>query len=623
MEQYKIIATIKNSSTIFELAFLPENFEGVKISQTFSFINPIGYNPKFSVDTMRIIEGDKLLIDNTFLTYGLQSDVELEIYELNNNGQTYDTLATFAIDFESYEIQDYFSEFALKSVSVLDFYNGIKNTERTIALPFRSSVINVRSYIPNTQLLQNTVSLKSIGIEDIVGALYFVPFTENKQSKIYNADSALYDELRTFIYTVNSPTAAHSLEISVELSCKVLSLNPMTTLELVLVRTHRTQPTTETVIKTWIPSSAAFTIDEVVNASVLPAQLLYSSTFQLALKQSGATMITALDGSLFVDCKKKTDKFAVGVDQYIWFDRLGFLLGDLFNGLVDYPAFLDSTNFTSANCIMTGVKEATIKPSTVLNDACKLVGLILNYKLDGTVELKQISDYFNSLLNTANAIEITDFKDFSISYYNELNYKSVEVGQESKDYDVFTYNGDINKRLTFTQSGRSASEVLDLSPSTLRSDFSGIIDYYFKRSKQDKKNSKDLFLYNFNTRTASNGEQIHDNFTPRDVLENWRFFLSFCFQNFGQNTLTISSDGGTADNYVLGGVAQMADFTLSQTKRLLPIQINFTGLIPKVDFSEKLLKINKDGEIFYIFVTKAETTDKLSEQQISGLRVQF
>jgi hypothetical protein len=334
-------------------------------------------------------------------------------------------------------------------------------------------------------------------------------------------------------------------------------------------------------------------------------------------------MITALDGSIFVDCKKKTDKFAVGVDQYIWFDRLGFLLSDLFNGLVDYPAFLDSTNLTSANCIMTGVQEAVIKPSTVLNDACKLVGLILNYKLDGTVELKRIDEYFNTLLNISNAIEITDFKDFSISYYNELNYKSVEVGQESKDYDVFTYNGDINKRLTFTQSGRNASEVLDLSPSTLRSDFSGIIDYYFKRSKQGGKKSKDLFLYNFNTRTASNGEQIHDNFTPRDVLENWRFFLSFCFQNFGQNTLTLSSDGGTADNYVLDGVAQMADFTLSQTKRLLPIQINFTGLIPKVDFSEKLLKINKDGEIFYIFVTKAETTDKLSEQQISGLRVQF
>jgi hypothetical protein len=39
---------------------LPENFEGVKIGQSFSFINPIGYTPKFSIDTMRIIEDDAL-----------------------------------------------------------------------------------------------------------------------------------------------------------------------------------------------------------------------------------------------------------------------------------------------------------------------------------------------------------------------------------------------------------------------------------------------------------------------------------------------------------------------------------------------------------------------------------
>ena len=73
MELYQIIATVNNTSTTFQLAYLPENFEGVKISQAFSFVNPMGYNPKFSVDTMRIILSDKTAIDTVFNTYGLQS----------------------------------------------------------------------------------------------------------------------------------------------------------------------------------------------------------------------------------------------------------------------------------------------------------------------------------------------------------------------------------------------------------------------------------------------------------------------------------------------------------------------------------------------------------------------
>ena len=64
MELYKIIATIVNTSTTFQLAYLPENFEGIKINQKFSFVNPIGFNPEFSVDTMRIISTDKKRFSN-------------------------------------------------------------------------------------------------------------------------------------------------------------------------------------------------------------------------------------------------------------------------------------------------------------------------------------------------------------------------------------------------------------------------------------------------------------------------------------------------------------------------------------------------------------------------------
>ena len=97
---------------------------------------------------MRIILSDKAAIDTVFNTYGLQSNVTLLIKKLNTTGIGYSNLATFAIDFESYEIQPEFSEFALKSVS-MDYYGNIKNTEIQIPLTHDATLPNTQKYIKN------------------------------------------------------------------------------------------------------------------------------------------------------------------------------------------------------------------------------------------------------------------------------------------------------------------------------------------------------------------------------------------------------------------------------------------------------------------------------------------
>lgn len=184
---------------------------------------------------------------------------------------------------------------------------------------------------------------------------------------------------------------------------------------------------------------------------------------------------------------------------------------------------------------------------------------------------------------------------------------------------------DWNKVLTFNQSGRNASENLDLTLSKLRADFSGILDSYVKRSQQKKSAGKDNFLFNplFHVVWIDDEVYYYDEFNPRYILNNWTKFLSFGFQNFGLNTLTISSNGGTADNLNIYGVNQMDDFIMSQTPRLLPIQFDFTCNIDDIDFQESILKINHNGEDVYLFVFNAETTDRFSEQKISGLKIQF
>jgi hypothetical protein len=269
---------------------------------------------------------------------------------------------------------------------------------------------------------------------------------------------------------------------------------------------------------------------------------------------------------------------------------------------------------------------ANYKPSDLLRDLCVATGSIVNFKNDGTVVIDTISNYFNNLLHISNAVEIVDFKDLSIKYSKELNFSGVSVGCQKNDYDVYTYPIDWNKTLTFNQQGRNATEVLKLTPDKIRFDFSGMLNYLYKSSQQSDDTSEDNFIFRVDFPKVAGAPadiNLYDRFTPRDILQNWSKFLSFCFQNFGLDTLKISSNGGTTDNLNINGVNQMDDFKLMETPRILPIEYDFTCLIDSIDYTEKILKINNNGDIVYLFVIDAETTDKLSEQKIKGLKIQF
>jgi hypothetical protein len=187
MEQYRIVANCINNSTFKVLGFLPENFEGVKITQKFSFQNPIGYTPAFSLDTMKTIKGDKTWLDNIFDTYGLQSDVTFQINKLNTTATAYAFKANFKVDFESYLMFDDYSEFALKSDSCIDEYNEAKNSPQNftgaaqVALPTTQNYIN---YVSVKKKLAGGVSLGN--------HLGYLELEENNDSKIYNDDMAMY-----------------------------------------------------------------------------------------------------------------------------------------------------------------------------------------------------------------------------------------------------------------------------------------------------------------------------------------------------------------------------------------------------------------------------------------------
>jgi len=624
MELYKIISACSNSSTSHTLSWIPENFEGIKIMQKFSWINPMGYTPTFSVETMRIISDDKVFIDALFDLYGLGCVVKFSIYKLNDEADGYVLKSEFNIDFESYQKFDYYSEFALKSISCIDQYNEQKSTSKN----FTGAV---QLAIPTTQKFINYISVKKSTGEVSGDNTGFLNLEENEDSKIFNIDSALVVEDKN-IYEFNEVTPGLT---DIKISAKgLLYVNFGTT---------GVSPTAKTYVKLYKNdySNPIVTLGEIEGlssgGSIIVTDTEWIKVTDIAYEQGDTFFIgvelddvsvglTEITGDFSVEMYLKT---ALGFNIYnqkIYYLTAETILNEVFNDQITIETGLDAIGITSAQSILRRLDYISMIPKDFLTDFCAANGAMVNFKNDGTVEMAKISTYFADLLDIANAIEIVDFQNVEIGYDTALNFASISVGMEQKKYDVLTYFNDWNKILTFNQAGRAASENYNLTLTKFRSDFSGIIDFLTKASKTSTNTSTDLFIFDPSfTRRSTNEGFIYDQFTPRDFMDNWRTFLNFVFYNFGFDILTMSSNSGDDFNLEIEpGYNQFDNFTLSGSDpKILPLKISFTCLIEDTDFTQNILKINYQGDDLFIFVTEAETTDNLKEQKIKGNLISF
>lgn len=626
MNLYKITATCTNytgAGNPRTLSFIPENFKGVKIAQKFSFQNPMGYTPTFSVETMRAISDDKTWIDAIFDAYGLQSVVTFDIYKLNQAATDYILHSTFQIDFESYEISDFYSEFALKSISCIDDYNKIKSSPRTF-----SGALSIE--IPSTQNFINYVSLKK---KDQGGAVNdnhtgYLEFEENEDPITNNKDSALFDDLSA-VYQFNRADSGVT-DIVVQGSGSLLvnyTFNVPTVVRVKLYRNDYSDPILELGSTTINYGTGIY-----VNFDTQKVKL-YDFTFDdgdylfvgVECDDTG-TILTGIFGDASIELYVPTEVNANRFGREAKYITSETVLNNIFNNNAIIEDGLKNVGITSAQAIVKRLTDISFTPKDFITDFCLAAGAVVNFKNTGTVAIEKMDTFFDTLLNKGNAIEITDFKDVSIGYDTTLNFSSVSVGMQSKEYDTITYFNNWNKVVTFNQPGRNASESLNLALQKFRCDYSGILDFINKMSRTSTDSSSDLFLFDTQLTQRSTSEGfIYDRFTPRDMLEKWRKFMSFCFLNYGFNFLSYYSDDSDGFNLQIEpGVNQFDDFTFIENEaRLLPIKINLTILSDQVDFSEKILKITRNGEEIYIFVTEAITTDKLEEQKIKGNIIYF
>lgn len=622
MKLYKIIATCSNYSgegNPRELVFLPENFHGVKIEQKFNKQNPIGYTPKYSIETMRIIKGDKAWTDAIYDVYGLQSVVIYDVYKLNSTATDYVLNFSFAIDFESYVKKNSYSEFALKSISCIDTYNKIKSSPMNFTGATKIT-------LPTTQNYINYVSLKKVlGVPNGDNTGY-LDFEQNEDAKIYNDDTAMYYQFRNCYEFGRGDSGV--CDIAVRASGNLtIALNNSTSSTLYVRLCKNDYPT---VILT------LGSVDFVGNSKILQFDfektIIRNFTFDdgdvlfVSVECLDSNMvITNILGEANVEVYVTTEVPANRYGLSIYHLTAESILNQLFGSdKTAIEADLKTIGVTSAQSILKRLNYISMTPKDFITDFCAASGAVVNFNIDGTVSFSRQDTYFNSLLNKDNAVQVTKFKDVEISYDETLNFASVTVGMPQKEYNVLTYLNDWNKTITFSQD-REASENLNLALVKFRSDYSAIIDFINKLSSTSTDSSTDLIMFDtlFTERSTEDGI-IYDNFTPRDILENWRKFLEFCFYNFSKDTLVLSSDGGDSFNLQINGVNQFDDFVFSGNgARILPLKIEFTCLIQNVDFAEKILTLNFKGTDIYIFVTEVQTTDKLIEQKIKGNLIFF
>jgi hypothetical protein len=635
MELYKIIATCTNytgTGNPRTFDWIPENFEGVKILQKFNFINPIGYTPTASVETMKAILSDKIWLDAIFDTYGLESVVNIAIYKLNATATDYTLKATFSVDFESFVKKDHYSEFALKSVSCIDQYNQTKNT----AINFTGAV---QLALPTTQNFINYISVQKSTGEVSGDNTGFLNLEANGDSKFFNRDSALYAKDK-YLYEFNEVAPGLT---DIKISAKgVLYVNfPISGVSATaktyakVYKNDYSNPIVTLGEVTGLESGGSIIVTETEWIKVADIAFEEGDIFFVGVQLDDVSVVlTEITGDFSVEMYVKTVLEFNIFDQKIYYLTAETVLNDIFNDKITIETGLDDIGITSAQSIMRRLNYISLTPKDFITDFCAANGAIINFKNDGTVEMAKISTYFAALLDTANAVEVVDFQNVEIGYDTALNFASISVGMEQKKYDVLTYFNDWNKVLTFSQAGRAASENYNLTLTKFRCDLSGIIDFVTKTSKTSTDTSTDLFIFDpaFTARSTDEGF-IYDAFTPRDFLDNWRTFLSFIFYNFGKDNLVLSSNSGDDFNLEIEpGYNQFDNFAFSGTDpKILPLKIDFTCLIENVDFTEKILKIANNGympaetfgDFLYIFVTEAETTDNLSEQKIKGNLISF
>ena len=634
MDMYRFVAVCENDSTSKQLTYTPENFEGVKISQEFSFVPPYGFTPKFAVDTMRVIKDDSVWFNNKNTVFGYFLKLKLQVSKLNADGLTYSHFLNLVVNSDTIQKTKDFTEFSVDVVNSATDYFNTKSTKKSYDLNF----INKTS----GRLKYNNVKL-SIDSNDFsaFNDVSILPFVNAGDSIIYDSDTSLLPLNESYpneyIYKAGGTNALLSMIASYNINIKydvdevptgnLIKQNKK--IDIYFVATYdgsssREIPNTKKTAY-YDDINKRFTFDVQQNEFIFMngnecLYMLFVPDVEIN------SLLQKVNFDISINLRKETNiPFNT---TYFKSKSLNGIFTDIF-GAISMPEI--DLQITSDEEIVGKTGKITFASKDFIRETSIALGLLFNFSENET-KIERIDDYFPRLYANDRII-IHTYKDLTISNFDKM-YSSVSFGIEKEENEDILYYLDFQKKMTFSQE-KANGENMDLSLSKLNVNAETLSNRAIKGSIVGEKSNDKFYIANFRSRMfqmVGGLFSIIDDITPRDILKNHRHILALYFQNYNNNVLGISDNDGLMytifERFVHDGIityeGQHDDFTplmpITTTPHLIPIVYEFTALVGEADFSEHFAEmVDFNGDTVDLFVYSSETTDKLGEIKCKGL----
>ena len=610
MDRYRIVAICENDSTSRQLVYLPENFEGVKITREFSFAPPYGFTPKMAVKTMRLILSDKVWLNSKNDLFGYFLRLKLVVSELNADGRTYTHLMNLIVNNETIKKDKDFVEFSVDVVNSATDYLNSRATIRNIEMPFYLKPVG-------DYFKMNNVNLNSKSSEYSLSGTYYVPFEKSeKLNVIFDEDLSLYEDISTendtIIYRCET---IGTIDIMANIAFTFLVATPQNevprgTISAQIVRGADVVWQQNKNV-TWFQQSLYFDHS-------LKIQIPFTTAENIRLR----FVVSGLAPRAYAYFDRQNADFTIKKKTRFKYPTRYLRcmeLKDVFTNLFGLNNYVDTdllgTYITSDREIITSSGTLSVKPQEFVRETSTSFGLVFNFSENET-KIENVNTYFDRL-DTADRIVIDTHKDLSIKNY-ETVYNSVTLGVEKNETENSVWLTPFQTKISFKRnlSGVYTTDVngenMELVCNKLSADSEKISNRIYETTIGNGQNSNDNY-YLMPLRTGT----YPDCLRPEDFGRNSLAILRLFFYQINTNIKLKAFDN---DGIIKEVTEELILKPNINNKCLVPIVYEFTALLGQADFSEHFAQLTDfDGNTVDLFVYSSETTDQLGEIKCKGL----
>ena len=616
MDMYRFVAVCENDSTSRTLFYLPENFEGVKISQEFSFVPPYGFTPKFAVDTMRVIKDDAVWFNDKNTDFGYFLKLKLQVSKLNADGMTYSHFLNLVVNIDTIKKTKDYTEFSVDVVNAATDYFNTKSTIKKI--PF-----NTYKGIEGDYPKMNNVNLNSTPTSSQLTSKRYIPFEKSQWSSvIYDDDVSLFDgsvENSTIIYKSLTDGGSY-INVMVDGLIIVDVSTPIGTVPTGEVKVELSGVYIGTQVITNGSQKVTFSIKKNVFITLANGADIRASVQVTGLAPNAFASLA--QAKIDITVKKKT------AFKYLKKPLNSIALSEVYANLLGNINYINApTNafITSDKEVVTNNGYLAVAPKDFILETSTMLGLVFNFGSTET-KIEKVNTYFDRIAAN-NRIIVENYKDLVISNF-ETVYNSCTIGVEKNVTENIVHYEPYQTKLSYKRFSfkeeyvDSIGENMQIVCTKLSADAEKIINRVNDAANGNGQTSNDNFYF------VPNRVGTHpDYLIPSEITANHHPILALFFAMGAPDIYDFTYLAAYDDD----GVSQPGEYEnlyydmigrsdFFNTPLLRPIVYEFTALLDNVDFSEHMAQIvNFDGETKDLFIYSYETTDKLSEIKCKAL----